>query len=200
MVQKMGVVKDLRALLSAPAAGMSQETTIMIQYNEAVLLVAIMQKANPLEPQLDMVNYLHYFAYQIDRMGSVLSFLDLANKTRHGLGWVPNHHLMRIIAEKATRPFQQGGKVVVSKEDREFVASIYQLATGDEKDDDAMDATDFCCNVLAILDLLEKGEGEDGGFKPTPRIKDLVLEHFLKVAVEKEEKPEKDDDEEDEDE
>ncbi len=106
---------------------------------------------------------------------------------------------MRIIAEKATRPFQAGGKIVVSKEDRELVASIYHLATGDSMNDDSMETPDFCCNVLAILDLLEKGEGEDGGFKPTPRIKDLVLEHFLKVAVEEEEKPEEDEDDEDDD-
>jgi hypothetical protein len=172
----------------------------MKYHNETVFLVALMQEANPLN-QSDVADYLDYFGFEIDRMGSVLRFLGLAKKSNQcELGWAPNHRLMRMIAEKATRPFQEGGEIVVSKEDREFVASIYHLATGDEKFDNAQDATDFCCNVLAILDLLEKGEGEDGGFKPTPRIKDFVLEHFLKVAVEEEEKQEEEVDPEEEEE
>jgi hypothetical protein len=35
--------------------------------------------------------------------------------------------------------------------------------------------------------LLEKGKGEDGGFTPTPRFKDLVLAHFLKAALKEDE-------------
>jgi hypothetical protein len=161
--------------------------------NDTVLLVSIFQKANPIDPS-SVADYLAHFEFEIDRMGSVLRFLGLAKKSNQcDLVWVPNHRLMRIIAEKTTRPFQERGDIVVSKADREFVASMHHLATGDIKEDGRMDATDFCCNVLAILDLLEKGKGEDGGFKPTPRIKDLVLEHFLKVAAEEEEeKPEQD--------
>lgn len=167
--------------------------------NETVLLVAIFQQANPLEPQSSVAEYLDYFGFEIDRMGRVLQFLGLAKKSNQcDLVWAPNHRLMRIIAEKATRPFQEGGQIVVSKEDREFVASIYHLATGDVIEEDSMDGIDFCCNVLAIFDLLEKGEGEDGGFKPTPRIKDLVLEHFLKVTIEEEKKKEEDEEEEEE--
>jgi hypothetical protein len=163
--------------------------------NDTVLLVAICQKANPLDPQSSVAEYLNYFGSDVYRMGRVLRFLGLAKESNESdLGWVPNHRLMRIIAEKATRPFQAGGKIVVSKEDREFVASMYHLATGDViEEDDNTDAIDFCCNVLAIFDLLEKGEGEDGGFKPTPRIKDLVSEHFLKVTVEEDEERDEDD-------
>jgi hypothetical protein len=158
--------------------------------NDTVLLVSIFQKANPIGPS-SVADYLAHFEFEIDRMGSVLRFLGLAKKSNQcDLVWAPNHRLMRIIAEKATRPLPERGEIVVTKADREFVAAMQHLATGDVKDG-RMDATDFCCNVLAILDLLEKGKGEDGGFKPAPRIKDLVLEHFLKVAAEEEEeKPE----------
>jgi hypothetical protein len=161
--------------------------------NVTVLLVSIFQKANPIGP-CSVADYLAHFEFEIDRMGSVLRFLGLAKKSNQcDLVWAPNHRLMRIIAEKATRPFQERGEIVVSKADREFVASMQHLATGDVKEDGRMDTTDFCCNVLATLELLEKGKGKDGGFKPTPRIKDLVLEHFLKVAVEEEEeKPDED--------
>jgi hypothetical protein len=160
--------------------------------NVTVLLVSIFQKANPIGPS-SVADYFAHFEFEIDRMGSVLRFLGLAKKSNQcDLVWAPNHRLMRIIAEKATRPFQERGEIVVSKADREFVASMHHLATGDVKEDGRMDTTGFCCNVLTILDLLEKGKDDDGGFKPTPRIKDLVLEHFLKVAVEEEEKPEED--------
>jgi hypothetical protein len=168
----------------------------MKEDNETALLVSIFQKANPIGAS-SVADYLGHFEFEIDRMGSVLRFLGLAKKSNKcDLVWAPNQRLMRIIAEKATRPFQERGEIVVSKADREFVASMQHLATGDVKEDGRMDTTSLCCNVLAILDLLEKGKGDDGGFKPTPRIKDLVLEHFLKVAVEEEEeKPEEDEDE-----
>jgi hypothetical protein len=148
--------------------------------NDTMLLVSIFQKANPIGPS-SVADYLAHFEFEIDRMGSVLRFLGLAKKSNRVLNWAPNHRLMRLIAEKATRPFQERGEIVVTKADREFVASMQHLATGDVKDG-RMDTTDFCCNVLAILDLLEKGKGKDGGFKPTPRIKDLVLEHFMRVS------------------
>jgi len=160
--------------------------------NETALLAAIFQEANPLEPQSSVDEYLHHFAFEIDRMGRVLRFLGLATMSNEcGLDWAPNHRLMRIIAEKVMRRFQAGGKIVINKEDRDFVAAIYHRATGDEKEEGSMDATDFCCDVLAFLGLLERGEGEEGGFKPTPRIKDLVLQHFLNVEGEGDEEKEK---------
>jgi hypothetical protein len=153
--------------------------------NEAVLLVAIFQKANPLEPQPSVAEYLRHFRFDIDRVGRVLRFLGLAEESgKSDLGCAPTGRLMSIIAEKWARPPKEAPKIMVSEDDRDFVASIYHLATGGV--DHPYDETiDFCCSVLAILDLLEKGEDEDGdlAFKPTPRIKDLVLEHFLKAAV-----------------
>jgi hypothetical protein len=132
----LDLVNEPRELLSAWAVGKtSQENNTMKYDNETVLLVTIFQKANPLEPQSSVAEYLHYFEFEIDRMGSVLQFLGLAKKSNQcDLVWAPNHRLMRI--------------------------------------------------------------GEDGGFKPTPRIKDLVLGHFLKVAVEEEEKQEEEEEEE----
>jgi hypothetical protein len=80
---------------------------------------------------------------------------------------------MRIIAEQLARPSKDGGKIVVSNDDRDFVASMHDLATGDVIEDGGMDAT-FCCNVLAMFGLLNKGE--NGGFKPTPSMMALLLE------------------------
>jgi hypothetical protein len=163
--------------------------------NDTELLVAIFRKANPLEPQSSVAEYLHHFEFEIDRVGRALRFLGLAEQSDQcDLGWAPNRRLMRIIAEQAARPFhdavvsneeRERGDVEVSNEDRDFVDLIYYVATGDVKEEVSMDGTDFYCDVLEIFGLLERGEGEDGDFalKPTPRMKDLVLKRLLERAL-----------------
>jgi hypothetical protein len=133
--------------------------------NVTVLLVSIFQKANPIGPS-SVADYLAHFEFEIDRMGSVLRFLGLAKKSNQcDLVWAPNHRLMRIIAEKATRPFQERGEIVVSKADREFVASMHHLATGDVKEDGRMDATDFVATCWRSWACSKKAKMEDSSLR-----------------------------------
>lgn len=135
--------------------------------NDTQLLAALFQRAYPLEPQPSAAEYLHHFEFEIDRLGRLLRFLGLAEASHQsGLGWAPRRWLMRISAERAARPLDQRYPIVVSKEDREFVASICRVATGDVAEAGEMDATNFCCDVLAALGLLERGDGKDGVFEP----------------------------------
>jgi hypothetical protein len=159
-----------------------------MKYDPATyLMIEICRKANPVECTFSAV-FAGLRSHEINRLGSLLEFLGLAeesDKSDCDLDWLPNRRLMSIIAEQVVRPPQQGSKIDVSKDDRDFVESIYNLATAvpGESDDDGI--KHFCFNVLVAFGLLEKGEGEDGdlAFKPTPRLKDLVLKRLLERVV-----------------
>jgi hypothetical protein len=142
------------------------------------LLIEIFQQANPLEPAPNAGKFVDLFRFEINELGGVLKFLGLAASDNCELGWVPSHVLMRIIAEQVASPSKKGSKSNVRNEDRDFVDSISQVVTGDP---DADELSDFCCNILATFGLLEKCK--DRGFKPTPRIKDIILNRLLKRAV-----------------
>jgi hypothetical protein len=147
------------------------------------LMIEICRKANPDECKFRAV-FAGLRSLEIDRLGSLLEFLGLAEESdKSDCDWLPNRRLMSIIAEQVVRPPQQGSKIDVSKHDRDFVASIYNLATAVPGETDGESIVHFCCNVLVAFGLLEKGEGKDGGFKPTPRLKDLVLKRLLERAV-----------------
>jgi hypothetical protein len=166
-------------LLSAPAARMSPEQVEMKYDDVTYLLIEIFQQANPLEPAPNPGKFVDFFRFQIDQVGSVLQFLGLGEESEQSdLGWVPNRQLMRIIAEQVANSSNKRDKSLVNKDDHDFVDSICQIAAGHIY---AAELTEFCCNVLAIFGLVEKGNGE---FKPTPRMKDLVLERLLERAVE----------------
>jgi hypothetical protein len=152
--------------------------------NYTELLVAICQKANPFPPRPSVADYLEHYEFELDLMGRLLRFLGLAEDSDEDLGWAPTRRLMSIIAEEWAHPSKEGRKIMVSKDDRDFVASIYHLATGVVMNEDGMFVMDFCCNVLAILGLLKRGE--NGGFKPTRRMQYLVLQRCLNVAAKEE--------------
>ena len=158
----------------------------MAKYDtETKLLLAICHKANP-KSKLDFADFVVFCGFQIDRVGSLLEFLGLAEESgKCDLGWVPNRRLMSLIAEQVVHPPQQDGKIDVSEDDRDFVATIYNLAKATPNETDGEGIIHFCYNVLAAFGLLEKGEGQDGdlAFKPTPRMKDLVLKRLLQRAV-----------------
>jgi hypothetical protein len=180
------------------------------------LFLKIVQKANASSFQTCYITELVVcFEFELERVGSVLRFLGLADKSR-GV-WTPNFSLMSIIAKRLARQPKQRGKVKETADDRNFLARLYSLAVayqpdasdkdndgtnypcaedgehgddvddgddyddGDDNDDDDHDddydkensAANWCWNVLTVLGLLKKGEGTDGGFKPTPRLKRL---------------------------
>jgi hypothetical protein len=121
--------------------------------------------------------YLDYYEIEIGRMGMLLRFLGLAEEADWSfLGWVPTDRfaIIRISKHKHRR------KVKVSQHDRDFVVSIYRIATGDGINDDT-EATEFCFKAMEILGLLK--EGANGRFKATPRLKELVLQRLLERAV-----------------
>jgi hypothetical protein len=72
--------------------------------------------------------------------------------------------------------------VLVTDHDQNFVRSLMMRATGDVPEEDSMDATEFCCSVLVALGLMKKGVA--GGYKPTRRLRDLMLLASLQQPIE----------------
>jgi hypothetical protein len=181
----------------------------------AMWLSNIIEKETVRRPSAFLAKYVS-FEYLVDNVGTVLQFLGLAEDDDGE--WAPTCRLMSIIAEQPARRSRRAGKDKITKDDRDFLAEVYYLATGleddeDEGDDDEdededeendppagdgedahddeydeyecdCDPSDWSWSVLFAFGLLERGKGKGrGGFKPTPRMKDLVLKRLLERAV-----------------
>ena len=149
--------------------------------NETVLMTSIFQVADYMGAiQFTAEEYLPKFKFEIDWTGRVLKFLGLAKEAaRSDLGWKPTPRLMEVVAEKLVRPPAKS-KIRVTDEDRNFLSSFFMRATGDALESErSIDAFDFCCSVLAVLGLLK--EGAHGEYKPTPRLRDLILGAYLRL-------------------
>jgi hypothetical protein len=167
-----------------------QQTSTILQKkdktmrNETILMLSIFQHANPLGPiAVTPEEFLDHFEFEIDRMGLVLKCLGLAQTAAQSddFVWKPAPMLIKIIAERAARPFVENKPVLVTDHDQNFVHSLMMRATGDVPEEDSMDATEFCCSVLVALGLMKKGAG---GYKPTRRLRDLMLLASLQQPVE----------------
>jgi hypothetical protein len=129
----------------------------MTNYTETELLGAIFgQAAQTLEPQVIE----HLAPEIIDRTGMVLRLLGLADESDEDFGWALNSRFMHLIAEQLARSSQKGGTIKAPKFDR---------------------TTDCLCNVLMLIGLLQKVE--DGEFKPTLRLKNLVVKRLAELAA-----------------
>jgi hypothetical protein len=149
--------------------------------NDTVLMTSIFKVTSYVGAKEFTTNEdLPTFKFEIDRTGRVLKFLGLAKEAaRSDLGWKPMPRLMEVVAEKMVRPTPTC-KIRATNEDRNFLSSFFVRATGDAlKSERSVDAFDFCCSVLAVLGLLN--ETADGGYKPTPCLRELILETYLQV-------------------
>jgi hypothetical protein len=163
---KPELVKEARALLSAPAAERLERISKMYNPSE-YLFYKIVQKANDSEFWYRTADFVQFHEFKIQRVGIVLQFLGLAQQTDNG--WAANYHLMTIIAEQLARPSRQNSKVKATQEDREVLHAIYELAMGfdldscDDGDEDIdeeiaeeIEAANWCWNVLAALGFVKK--------------------------------------------
>jgi hypothetical protein len=152
-------------------------------------------KSYPLDRQ-SIAEYIDYYEIELGRLGMLLRFLGLAEESNYSIfGWMPTDRFttMRISLKPLLRKHKHRRKVEVSQDDHYFVASIYRIATGDGIEDDT-ETTEFCFKSMEILGLLK--EGENGRFKPTPRLLKRLWERtFEEEEEEEEEKPEEDEDE-----
>jgi hypothetical protein len=151
--------------------------------NETILMISIFQEAYPLgQTKVSPEEYLDSLDFEIDRIGRVFECLELTQPaTQSDFGWKLAPMLMKIIAERAARPSVESKPVLVTDHDQHFVRSLMMRATGDVPEE-GFDATEFCCSVLVALGLMKKGIPE--GYKPTRRLRDIMLLASLQQPVE----------------
>jgi hypothetical protein len=72
---------------------------------ETILVLSIFQEAYPLDKaKVSTEDYLAHFEFEIDRIGRVLKYLELAQAAAQSeLGWKPKPILMKLIAERVAR-------------------------------------------------------------------------------------------------
>ena len=140
---------------------------------ETILMIEIFQEADPLGSiRVSPEEYLDRCDFEIDRIGRVFKYLGLAQGGQSDLCWQPTPMLMKIIAERVAHPPVNAKGVEVTDDERSSVEALIMRATGDIPDEESMDATEFCCSVLAALGLLT--EGAAGAYKPTDRLQEVM--------------------------
>jgi hypothetical protein len=151
--------------------------------NESLLMITIFQQADG-KTEVSAEEYLgEKLDFEIYWVGQVFKCLGLAQTAaaQSDLGWEPAPILMKIIADRAARPSVKEKRVWLSEYDEDFVRSLMMRATG-EVSEDHWPVNEFCCSVLVALGLMKKGRPE--GYKPTPRLRDLMLLAPLQQPVE----------------
>jgi hypothetical protein len=149
---------------------------------ETILMISFFQAVEPVGSMiLTADQYLEDVGLELDRTVRVLKFLGLAKDAAESdLGWVPTPRLLQIIAERAARPLSKSN-VAESYVDQSFVHSLMMRATDEVPDEESMDTFEFCWSILAALGLLQ--EVEAGGYKPTRRMREVMLAACLEQPV-----------------
>ena len=141
---------------------------------ESTLLILIFQKANPVLDGQSTTDYLDYFGYPISVTEGALERLGLAEHDKQsGFGVKPTPRFMCMIADRGVYRPKDSVKTTTLN-DRCLIASIFNVAVGE---DDAFDAIEFGCKVLAVLGLLH--QGADQGWKPTRLMQQLIFERCM---------------------
>jgi hypothetical protein len=167
---------------------------------ESLLMVSIFQKAYPLSPKPPAAIFLHHFGFEIDRTCRVLKLLGLAEEASSTLGFKPSHCLINIITDRMVQPTVES-KNAVPKVHYDFVDSLWQVAGNDDDDEDddhedekgdeqeedhddgiedgksGEDGRAFCCQVLAVLGLLEE---KSERYVPTRLMHKLIWENWVR--------------------
>jgi hypothetical protein len=141
------------------------------------LMIAIFQAADPIyagmEDVTEKLEYVKSRGSDIDRLGRVLKFLQLAEDSPQSVfGWTPTAQLIRIVAERADRPAKASRKHVTNRE-RAIIAPVLQVAGGWAEQ---TYTDDFVFNVLNGLGLL--CQTHMGECKPTSFLREMLEELF----------------------
>jgi hypothetical protein len=192
--------EEMRKNMKSDAAR-SLEKVEDMNDDPAIWLFRFIERETVRRPSAFLAQWVR-FGYIVNNVCTVLQFLGLA-KDDDG-EWVPTCCLKSIIAEQPARLSLRDGKDKMTKDDRDFLAAVYYLATGlpedekkgdededqdeDEDEDDDYecdsDPSDWSWNLLVAFGLLERAKGKGrAGFKPTPRMKELVLKSLLECAI-----------------
>jgi hypothetical protein len=105
---------------------------------ESLLLVSILQKAYPLDPQPPAKMFLHHFAFEIDRTFRVLEFLGLVENAASKLGFKPTHRLIDIVVNRMTRPNTEGNNPI-AKVNPDCFGWLWHHVVGDLGDEDEVE-------------------------------------------------------------
>jgi hypothetical protein len=143
----------------------------MMYNTDTALLVAIFLKAHPLRPDQSTTEYLQYFECAISETGIASERLGLAGHDKKLIFcWNPTPRLIRLIVDRGVRRWRVIQKTTTLN-DQCLVASILN------RDDDTREATEFSCQVLAVLGLLN--EGADQRWKPTRLMQQFIFERCM---------------------
>jgi hypothetical protein len=143
---------------------------------ETILMILILQEIFD-DPEGSPKDFLADFAFEIEQIGRLLNYLGLAQTSaRSDLGWKPTPMLMKIIAERLARI---SVKVEPKADDSwNFIHALITHATGLELKEHH-NTIDCCRYALAALGLLHEVAPGARAYKPTRRLRDLVLRRCL---------------------
>jgi hypothetical protein len=144
---------------------------------ETILMIEIFQEADPLgSMRVSPEEYLDSCDFEIDRIGRVFKYLGLAQGGQSDLCWQPTPMLMKIIAERLARI---SVKVDPKADDGwNFIHALITHATGLELEDHH-NAINCCRHALAALGLLQEVAPGARAYRPTRRLRDLMLRRLL---------------------
>jgi hypothetical protein len=180
-------------------------SSIMLD-TESLLLVSILQKAYPLDPQPPAEMFLHHFAFEVDRTCGVLESLGLVEKASSTIGFKPTRRLIDLITDRMVQPTVESKNAAAEVDDNVIADSLRELGAGNDYEDDSngigdeqkdVDGTedgeggkggqDFCFQVLVFLGLLLREKADR--YLPTRLMHDLlpktayVPAHFLHKPI-----------------
>jgi len=175
-------------------------SSIMLD-TESLLLVSILQKAYPLDPQPPAEMFLHHFAFEVDRTCGVLESLGLVEKASSTIGFKPTRRLIDLITDRMVQP-----TVAAKVHDDSVTDSLQEPGAGNDYEDDSngigdekkdvdgiedgeggKGGQDFCFQVLVFLGLLLREKADR--YLPTRLMHDLlpktayVPAHFLHKPI-----------------
>ena len=158
------------------SAWLQQQRKKYQMQNDTILMISIFQEIFD-RPEGNPKDFLADFAFEIEQIGRLLNYLGLAQASaRSDLGWKPAPMLMEIIAERLGRSTV---KVDPKADDGwNFVRALIIHATG-LKPKEHNNAIECCKSALAALGLLQEVAPGIRVYRPTRRLRDLMLRRCL---------------------
>jgi hypothetical protein len=154
------------------------ETKVCIMQNDEILIISIFQEAFG-DPEASPKDNLADFAFEIAQMGQLLKYLGLAKASaRSDLGWKPEPMLMKIIAERLACVSAKNKFAAAADDGWNFIHALITHVTGLERKEHH-NAIDCCRHALAALGLLQEVAPGARAYKPTRRLRDLMLRRCL---------------------
>ena len=123
------------------------------------------------------MKYVEKYKRQIEIAGRLFGYLGLAKPDPESpLGWKPTHLLLEVIAKRAVRRSKLIDRMVC-EEDTLIVSLLCDAAFADgSQRDHRIYSTGLGFHVLRALGLLR--ETTDGGYLPSPKLRELFAEAY----------------------